>query len=206
MKRNLASLLGGALILVGIMIPIGTIPVVFVLPPEYRSQTRLMIPPSPKVLLESEAEIIQSHRILSVVVTNSNLPKRFAEQMKLDQELPPEAALLLLKRQVEVKVYPQTRILETSVYSRDRSEAADIANEIAKVYLAVEAVDPGNPARLLEAASPAFRPSRPNRPLAIASSLGVGLSMVLGGAWLICASWKSRNGSPKPNPPALPAT
>ncbi|MBL9168010.1 MAG: hypothetical protein JNN07_09740 [Verrucomicrobiales bacterium] len=208
MKRNLASLLGGALIFLGIMIPIGTIPVVFALPPEYRSQTRLMIPPSPKVLLESEAEIIQSRRILSVVVTNLNLPRRFAEQHKMEQDMPPEVALALLQRQVNVKVHPTTRILETSVYSRDRSEAADIANEIANVYLAsaaADAIDPGNPARLLDAASPAFRPSRPNRPLAMASSMAVGLSLVLGGAWLIYASWKNRNRSSKPVPPALPA-
>lgn len=203
MKRNLASLLGGALILLGIMIPISTVLVVLILPPEYRSQTRLMIPPSPKVLLESEAELIQSHRLLSVVVTNLNLPKRFAEQQKVDQDLPPEAALLLLKRQVEVTVHPNTRILETTVYSRDKWEAADIANEIAKVYLASEAVDTGNPAKLIEGASAAFRPSRPNRPLAMASSLGIGLSLVLGGAWLVYASWK--RGSSKPNPPPLPS-
>lgn len=207
MKWNLTSLLGAVLVLLGLAVPLATIPVVFLLQPQYRSQTRLMIPPSPKILLESEAELLQSPRILSTVVSNLSLTKSLANRFRMNQDLPPEVALALLKRQVEVKIYRNTRVLETVVQSESKTEACDIANEITKVYLAssaAKAIDPANSPELLESAQPAFRPSTPNAMASTATSMMVGLVMIVIGGGAIFVSWKKQQCGSRATPPLLP--
>jgi len=83
--------------------------------------------------VQTEFEKIQSKMILNQVITNLNLHHRWAEKMKVD-ELPMDLTYGILKHMTDVRQSRNTALIEIRVISEDKNEAANIANEIAKVY------------------------------------------------------------------------
>jgi polysaccharide biosynthesis transport protein len=83
--------------------------------------------------IQTEFEKIQAKYILYPVITNLNLQVKWAEKFK-ETQLPIDFTYALLKGQMDVRQYRNTSLIEISVLSEDRNEAAEIANEIAKVY------------------------------------------------------------------------
>src|SRR5258705_1601479 len=85
--------------------------------------------------LQTEFETIQSKSILNQVITNQNmmLHKKWAEKLHVD-ELPLDLTYSMLKHQIDVRQSRNTSLIEVRVISDDKNEAANIANEIAKVY------------------------------------------------------------------------
>lgn len=67
-------------------------------------------------------------------VTDLNLKKKWAEEMEMDRELKTSEAYQLLLRQIDLRQSRNTSLIEIRVYSRDRAEAANLANAIAYVY------------------------------------------------------------------------
>ena len=85
--------------------------------------------------IQTEFETIQSKLILHQVITNLNLSKKWAEKLKEGSEpLPIDFTYAMLKRQVDVSQTRNTSLIEIRVFNRDKFEAAEIANEIARVY------------------------------------------------------------------------
>lgn len=83
--------------------------------------------------IQTQFEKIQSKSILYQVISNLNLQTIWAEKYQ-ESRLPMNFAYLLLKGQIDVTQYRNTSIIEISVLSEDKNEAATIANEIANVY------------------------------------------------------------------------
>ncbi len=84
--------------------------------------------------VQDQFETMQSKVILHQVITNLNLNKRWAEKFKEPGELRTDLTYMLLKQQIDVRQFRNTSFLEISALSEDKIEAADLANEIAKVY------------------------------------------------------------------------
>ena len=93
------------------------------------------------VFLPTQYEIIQSSKVLSEVIMNLNLINRFkmAYGMTGDTEDDMQEAIAILRKQLKVQQYRDTKLIEISVrLSRPSDEArqltADIANEVASVF------------------------------------------------------------------------
>jgi len=83
--------------------------------------------------------------------------------------------LMLLNRQLDVRQVRSTALVEVRFFSRDRNEAAEIANAIAASYRLLRA---SNRVEIVDSAEPSLRPSRPNKPEYI--MIGALLSLIIG--------------------------
>src|SRR6185295_1652424 len=84
--------------------------------------------------IQTEFEKIQSTMVLNRVITNLGLNKSWAAKFKAEGELSTEVSYGLLKRNLDVHQSRNTSLIEIKALSEDKVEAANIANEIAKVY------------------------------------------------------------------------
>ena len=133
-----------------LLVAITTTLVTFILPPQYESVVRIRVEKdaldvsgvtySPQSTgfdpywIQTEFEVLKSKSILFPVITNRNLNHRWAERLKSEDDLPTDVTFNLLKRQVDVEQYRNTSIIEIKVEDEDKAEAAEIANEVARVY------------------------------------------------------------------------
>lgn len=83
--------------------------------------------------IQTEFEKIQSKRVLYKVITNLNLNAVFAKRYDAES-LKTLDTYNILKRLVDVRQSRNTSLIEISARSEDNNEAAQIANEVAKVY------------------------------------------------------------------------
>ena len=86
--------------------------------------------------LQTEFEVIQSELILNQVIAELDLSNKWAERYGMDEALKPEETKALLLRDLDVEQYRNTSIIEIAALSRDKDEAAAIANKVANVYKA----------------------------------------------------------------------
>lgn len=100
--------------------------------PVYQSTARIRIDPGRKdgnvqsydpFSIVSTIEILRSARELSIVSERLGLAKRWS--------VSPEAAIVRLRNGLDVRQYRNTPILEITVSSPDRNEAAELANAVA---------------------------------------------------------------------------
>jgi succinoglycan biosynthesis transport protein ExoP len=84
--------------------------------------------------VQTEFERITSKPVLYRVIHNLNLNQRWTERFKLEKPLVDEETYGILEQQTRAKQSHNTSNIEIWVYGRDKNEAAEIANEIAKVY------------------------------------------------------------------------
>ncbi len=138
------------IIAVFLLVAITTTLVTFILPESFASTARIEVEKdAPDVQsfdnrssyqaydpywIETEFQKIQSKSILHQVITNLHLNKKWAEKFKEEGELQTDITYNLLKRVVDVRQSRNTSLIEIKVFSEDRYEAPQIANEIAKVY------------------------------------------------------------------------
>lgn len=133
-----------------LLVAITTTLVTFILPESFSSTVRMKVekdsgdvasfgdrygnnPGFDPYWVQTEFETIQSKSILNQVVTNMSLNRKWAEKLKVD-DIPLEVAYSMLKRLIDVRQSRNTSLIEIRVISEDKNEAANIANEIAKVY------------------------------------------------------------------------
>src|SRR3954463_229545 len=84
--------------------------------------------------VQDQFETIQSKLILYQVITNMHLNKKWAEKYKEGDDFKTEQTYGILKSKVDVRQSRGTSLIEIRVLSEDKTEAAEIANEIAEVY------------------------------------------------------------------------
>ena len=128
-------------------------------------------------LIQTECEVMQSEEILGPVITALDLNREWGKRYNNGEPLKNAETVTLLKRRVDLRSVRNASLIAINVYGEQPEEAARIANEIAQVYknhnnLSSFRVD------IVDQASPALRPSRPNKPFNLA--LGVLLGLVLG--------------------------
>lgn len=138
------------IIAVFLLVVITTTVVTYMLPPTYMSYTRIKVekdkadigligqmmpsgPPDP-FFLQTEFEVIQSKTNLYKVIEDLNLNQEWSKEHLAAGTLKTPETFEILKNKIDVRQYRNTTMIEIRVYSRDKDEAARIANAIARVY------------------------------------------------------------------------
>ncbi len=218
MRKSFSIIAGVALLIGAVLVPITAAFITFILPEAFASTARILPAVTEPAAIATEVEIIRSKAVLLQVVTNLNLTRRYAEKFKEEAELPVDLIYAILSQQCVMKQTHGTHVIEITVFSEERNEAAAIANEIALVYtkspLAARGADAEAVPQIIDKATPAFRPARPNKVLNIASGVGVGAILALIGVWLIsnCDFGRARVSDPSHRsmtggqPPPLPSS
>lgn len=152
MMKNLLTLFGAMLLLLGVGLLITGAVHVFASSEQFKATARVKVvpltppnmgrpsfgrPPSPYVdpnLMRRELERIQSTLVLYHVITNLDLNKRWAGKQGREDELKTEMTFLLLKHQLELRQGRDAASLDISAWSDDKAEVAEIANNVASVF------------------------------------------------------------------------
>ena len=98
-------------------------------------QSTIAVQPGPD-LLPTEVAILQSDLILDPVIERLDLSEKWRKKYNMGGKLKTSEIRNLLKRMIEVRPARNTSLIDITVYSDDKSEAAQIANTVVEVYRA----------------------------------------------------------------------
>ena len=84
--------------------------------------------------LTTEFEVLKSRTILDGVIADLHLGERYAERYKSPQAFTSQQAYEILSKELDVKQYRNTSVIEVSATNPDRQLAADIVNTVARRY------------------------------------------------------------------------
>ncbi|MCC6232244.1 MAG: polysaccharide biosynthesis tyrosine autokinase [Verrucomicrobiales bacterium] len=138
------------IIAVFLLVVITTTVVTYMLPETFMSSTRIKVekdasdvgligqitasgPPDP-FFLQTEFEVIQSKTNLYRVINDLDLNRRWSKEYLSQGTLKSPETFEILRDKIDVRQYRNTTLIEVRVYSRNKAEAAEIANKIAQVY------------------------------------------------------------------------
>ena len=124
--------------------------VTFILPVSYSSTAQIKIEPDTSMDInpmngmgttapydpyfqQTELEILQGPEVLGKVIDNLNLNAVWGKKYGVDSFKTSET-MEFLKRQISLAPVRNTTLVDITVYSSDKQEAANIANDIAKSY------------------------------------------------------------------------
>ncbi len=133
-----------------LLVVLTTTAVTFILTPSYRSTVRIEVGKdttdiAPLLMgsqgptaydpyfIQTEFEKIKSKSVLHIVIEQLKLNERWAKRFGQERLKTSETYQSLLK-QVDVRQFRNTSLIEIQAYNEDRKEAAEIANKIADVY------------------------------------------------------------------------
>jgi uncharacterized protein involved in exopolysaccharide biosynthesis len=117
--------------------------VTFILPETYSSTARVNVAPEEgqnaattpdATFLRITPSLIASQNVLSNVVNALNLSVTWGKKHFGGETLKTAETLELLKRRLDLKPVRNTTLLEITAFSEDKTEAAQIANTVAKAY------------------------------------------------------------------------
>ena len=84
---------------------------------------------------QTQYELIKARPVLAEVIQNLRLHVKWGEERNDDKSpLDPKIAETLLARNLNVKQYRNTSLIEIGFFSEDRDEARDVANEMADTF------------------------------------------------------------------------
>ena len=130
------------------LVLITAVGVTFLLPEKYESTVRIRVSKDTDVaslydsthtanfdpyFVLTEFEVIKSKSVLYGVITNLNLINKWSARENIPN-LTLQRAYLKLLKDMDVRQFRNTELIEISVRSKDRMEAAEIANNIASAY------------------------------------------------------------------------
>jgi len=138
------------IIAVFLLVVITTTVVTYMLPETYMSSTRIKVEkdtadvpllgqmssqgPPDMFFLQTEFEVIQAKTNLYQVIDDLSLNQRWSKEYLSQGTLKTPETFEILKDKLDVRQFRNTTMIEIRVYSRNKSEAAEIANKIADVY------------------------------------------------------------------------
>jgi len=138
------------IIAVFLLVVITTTVVTYMLPPTFMSSTRIKVEkdsadvpllgqmasqgPPDMFFLQTEFEVIQSKTNLYQVIDALSLNQRWSKEYLTQGTLKTTETFEILKDKIDVRQFRNTTMIEIRVYSRNKAEAAEIANKIADVY------------------------------------------------------------------------
>jgi capsular exopolysaccharide synthesis family protein len=124
--------------------------VTFVLPESYSSMARVKVEnditdipsmgssstyvPYDPYFIQTTFEIMQSELVLSNVIARLNLNTKWGQKYYNNETLKTTETMELLKRSMLLAPVKNTKLISITVFSDDKNEAADVANEIARSY------------------------------------------------------------------------
>ncbi len=185
MKRPVHLAVGLSLMVITTVLLFRVVTISLILPPRHISTARVIPPQSAFTTPEREVQIILASRTLYPVITNLNLNKLLAEQFKSEEPLPVDVSFQFLKRDLDVSVESEARIIRIQASSENGVQAMTVANEIAKVYVA----NAGAGASILEQATPSIRPVQSTGKYV---TLGILLLLDLTGCGLLVAGLRRK--------------
>ncbi|MBP5759817.1 MAG: polysaccharide biosynthesis tyrosine autokinase [Verrucomicrobia bacterium] len=138
------------LMVIGIflLVVLTAIGLTFLLPEKYESTVRIRVSKDTDVaglydgnrntsydpyFVLTEFEVIKSKNVLYGVITNLNLISKWSARDKIPN-LNLQSTYYRLLKDMDVRQFRNTELIEISVRSKDRMEAAEIANKIAEAY------------------------------------------------------------------------
>ncbi len=207
MKRTIYFTLGFALLGLAAFLFWSTMRLL-VFPPVFESTARILVgapsPTPPAWSIESDTRSLQSIGVLSHVITNLDLARRWGEMYK-DGPLRIDTTYAILRSRLEIKGLENSNIIEIRARSGEPNEAAAIANAIAKIGTqrlpnldAAEGTTKTNRVTLIEEAVPELRPISPNRLQKLAFPISGCTAIIFGVAFLIRASMVPKRRSRPP--------
>lgn len=124
--------------------------VTFVMQPFYSSTARIRVekdtpdialwgmaggpPPYDPYYIQTEFEVLKSLTVLEPVIQELQLQRRYRDRFKAPNDLTVQQTAELLDRELNVKQFRNTSIIEITALNPDPVLAAEIANKTAKVY------------------------------------------------------------------------
>jgi capsular exopolysaccharide synthesis family protein len=126
--------------------------VTFILPESYSSTARIEINPDSGVIpgmtgtpmasllpydayfIQTEFEIMQSEKVLGRVIEALDLNNEWGKKLNGNVPLKTEDTMQLLKQHMSLSPERNTKLIDITVYSEDKIEAARLANGIAQAY------------------------------------------------------------------------
>jgi polysaccharide biosynthesis transport protein len=133
-----------------LLVVITTTAVTFVLPPSYSSTARIRVerdtpdiallgmpsgaPTFDAYFLMTEFEVLKSRKILNPVIELLDLNKKYAERDRKARDYTTQESYEILARELDVKQFRNTSIIEITAICPDKQLAADIANAVARGY------------------------------------------------------------------------
>lgn len=126
--------------------------VTFILPESYASTARLIVEPDVSDIsmwgdersvsqapydpyfLQTTYELIQSHVVLSNVVSTLNLNEEWGKKYYNGEALRTSEAIEFLKRRMHLDTIRNTKYITITVFNEDKLEAARLANAVANAY------------------------------------------------------------------------
>jgi capsular polysaccharide biosynthesis protein len=181
--------------------------VTFILQESYASTARIRVTPdqpsdivqSNETFIATTCEIIKSAVVLNPVIEKLNLNERWGKKYFNGDRLKTAESLEILKPRLELAPVRNTMLISITVYSDDKMEAAQIANEITDSYRNYRLQNgslslPESLVQVIDPAKPGLAPVKPNKPLYIALGMLIGgvIGALLGG---IAALMTSKTGS-----------
>lgn len=174
-----------------------TVAVTFLLPETYASVSRIKVESDntsdDPYFIQTTFEIIQSQPVLEPVIDKLHLNTVWGKEYNGGEPLETASTLKLLKERISLTPERNTKLINITVISEDKNEAAQIANAIVKSYqdyriefqadkLAAQ-IPKFPPVVIIDTAKPGHDPVRPNKPLNIVlgAGLGIFLALVVGG-------------------------
>jgi capsular polysaccharide biosynthesis protein len=168
--------------------------ITFILPETYASTARVMTDSD----TSSECNVIRSDAVLGLAIDKLELNAAWGRKYNAGKNLNPKDTLMLLKARLNV-IPEATRLIDITVYSEDRIDAARIANAIADSYRnhALSADNSATPApnlTIVDIARPGHAPVRPNKilNLFVGAVAGILLGSFIGGIIAGVASLSGR--------------
>jgi capsular polysaccharide biosynthesis protein len=161
--------------------------ITFILPESFASTARVRI----ETNSATEFETMQSQAVLGPAINKLNLNVEWGKRYNGNVPLKTEETMQLVRQRVNLVPERNTNVIEITVYSEDRNEAAQIANAIADSYNVYRhpAASDNSPASapntvIVDRATPGHAPVRPNKPLNITLGvlMGILLGSIIGGA------------------------
>jgi capsular exopolysaccharide synthesis family protein len=138
------------IIAVFLLVAITATVVTFILPESYSSTTRMQVDPDindirgltdtqsylpyDPYFIQTAFEIIQDQVVLGKVIENLNLNTEWGKKYGGGETLKTSETMELLKKRMTLDTVRNTKLIEITVYSEDKDEAAKIANAVAEAY------------------------------------------------------------------------
>jgi capsular exopolysaccharide synthesis family protein len=126
--------------------------VTFILPESYASTARIKVEndvtdipgltgaptyiPYDPYFIQTTFEIMQSEMVLSNVIAKLNLNVEWGKKYENGETLKTTETMEILKQRMLLAPVKNTKLISITVYSDDKNEAAQLANEIAQAYTA----------------------------------------------------------------------
>jgi uncharacterized protein involved in exopolysaccharide biosynthesis len=171
--------------------------VTFLLPESYSSTARIKVEPGMSgshrdsgipvggqydpYFFQTQFEVIKSKTILGKVVNDLQLNREWGKKYGGGPPLTPDQTVVILNARLDLRPVRGTSLMDIRVFSDQPSEAAKLANTIARVYQEQNAAT--DRASIVDKATPGLKPVRPNKVLNISLGITCGtlLALVAGG-------------------------